>query len=171
MKSDLAKLASYSVRLFEKFYELYENDEQRERFHVGLGSFVDKRLSPASSENDAFRENPCLTDPVFRGKVRLSTVCVKHEVLKCEPNYVFRNNLPLANRGAKQFRDELLHIQNAFSSNVDFNEAGLDALVQAVVCQDQVNWRRDAATRKMIVYVSDAGFHAQGDGKLSNLYR
>ena len=158
MKSDLKKLTNYSRQLFEKFYKLYKTEDQRtDLFHVGLGSFVDKRVSPASAETDAFRKNPCLTDASYRDQ--------------CEPNYVFRNNLPLEHRDADSFVDELTAIQDKFSSNTDFNEAGLDALIQATVCQDQVNWRRDKATRKMIVYMSDAGFHAQGDARVSNLYQ
>jgi len=42
----------------------------------------------------------------------------------------------------------------------------LDALIQTAVC-NEIGWRENA--RKMIVYVSDAGFHAQGDGILSGL--
>lgn len=163
MKSDLEKLTNYSKQLFDKFYKLYENEDQRNLFHVGLGSFVDKRVAPASSENDAFRENPCLTDASYRDQ--------------CEPNYVFRNNLPLKHRNSESFVQELTNIQKKFSSNADFNEAGLDALIQAAICHDEVNWRctqSDACkqpTRKMIVYMSDAGFHVQGDGRVSSLFR
>ena len=39
------------------------------QFNVGLGTFVDKRLMPAASENDAFQENPCLTDAELKQSV------------------------------------------------------------------------------------------------------
>ena len=55
---------------------------------------------------------------------------------------------------------EALTLISLFSSNIDFNEAGLDALIQTAVC-DQINWRPNS--RKMIVLVSDAGFHVQGN--------
>ena len=51
--------------------------------------------------------------------------------------------------------------KDGFSSNIDVNEAGLDALIQSAVCED-IGWRE--GTRKMIVYASDAGFHSQGNG-------
>jgi hypothetical protein len=35
---------------------------KKDYFHAGFGSFVDKRLMPASSENDVLLDNPCALD-------------------------------------------------------------------------------------------------------------
>ena len=121
------------------------------------------------SENDALQHNPCLTE---------------EGIGKCKPNYVFKNNVQLTS-DTDEFKKELEKIVKAdfqnhrhfceifvellienqskdgFSSNIDVNEAGLDALIQSAVCED-IGWRE--GTRKMIVYASDAGFHSQGTG-------
>ena len=71
MRDDLNKLSRYCGLLFEKFAALYPTPEDQKLFHVGLGTFIDKRLLPAAAEwgNDALRDNPCLTDEQFKGKV------------------------------------------------------------------------------------------------------
>ena len=51
MEPDVKNLIAYSEKLFEKFENIYP-EGKRDYFHVGFGSFVDKRLMPASSEND-----------------------------------------------------------------------------------------------------------------------
>ena len=61
-------------------------------FHVGFGSFIDKLRMPASSENDAMLGNPCLLDK----KDGLSKQ-------KCQPNFLFQNNLNLSERSSEEF--------------------------------------------------------------------
>jgi hypothetical protein len=51
------------------------------------------------------------------------------------------------------------------SGNVDEPEGGLDALMQSVVCSEEIGWRRN--TRKLLVFSTDSGFHMAGDGKVS----
>lgn len=41
---------------------------------------------------------------------------------------------------------------------------GFDAIMQAVVCRDQIGWRDQA--RRLLVFSTDAGFHYAGDGKV-----
>lgn len=54
------------------------------------------------------------------------------------------------------------------STNTDIPEGGFDALMQAIVCKDQIGWR-DSATH-LIVFSTDATYHFAGDGKLGGLY-
>ena len=120
MKPDLEKLQQYSSVLFEKFWCLFP-DEEKESFHVGIGTFIDKegfqknasfwlvdgietfiwnhskRLSPAMSENDALQHNPCLTE---------------EGIGKCKPNYVFKNNVQLTS-DTDEFKKELEKIVKA----------------------------------------------------------
>lgn len=51
------------------------------------------------------------------------------------------------------------------SGNLDAPEGGFDAIMQAVVCRDQIGWRDQA--RRLLVFSTDAGFHYAGDGKVS----
>lgn len=44
---------------------------------------------------------------------------------------------------------------------------GFDAIMQAIVCKDQIGWRDQA--RRLLVFSTDAGFHYAGDGKVCSL--
>ena len=50
-------------------------------------------------------------------------------------------------------------------ANHDVPEAMLEALLQAVVCRDTIGWRNES--RKLILVVTDQGFHTAGDGIVS----
>lgn len=52
----------------------------------------------------------------------------------------------------------------AVSGNLDAPEGGFDAIMQAVVCNEQIGWRAQA--RRLLVFSTDAGFHYAGDGKV-----
>lgn len=58
-------------------------------------------------------------------------------------------------------------IKKAHSNSVGNNEdpeAGLDALLQAMLCKDTIGWRSSA--RKIIVLCTDAVYHSAGDAKM-----
>jgi integrin beta 1 len=55
----------------------------------------------------------------------------------------------------------------AVSGNLDAPEGGFDAIMQAVVCKQQIDWRNHA--RRLLVFSTDAGFHYAGDGKLGGV--
>lgn len=57
--------------------------------------------------------------------------------------------------------------QAAVSGNLDAPEGGFDAIMQAVVCRDQIGWRQKA--RRLLLFSTDAGFHYAGDGKLGGV--
>lgn len=50
------------------------------------------------------------------------------------------------------------------SGNIDSPEGGFDAIMQAVVCQNKIGWRKQA--RRLVLFTTDAGFHHAGDGKV-----
>jgi len=54
------------------------------------------------------------------------------------------------------------------SGNLDAPEGGFDAIMQAIVCTNEIGWRRDS--RKLVVFSTDSGFHYAGDGKVSFYY-
>lgn len=55
--------------------------------------------------------------------------------------------------------------KSAISGNIDGPEGGLDAIMQSIVCDHLIGWRRDA--RHLLIYTSDASFHFAGDGRVS----
>ncbi|KAI8427544.1 hypothetical protein MSG28_002059 [Choristoneura fumiferana] len=75
--------------------------------------------------------------------------------------YAFQNHLALTNDMAK-FSSVIL--DNESGSNLDDPEAGLDALMQAMVCKERLAWRDGA--RKIIVLCTDSTYHSAGDGKI-----
>lgn len=46
------------------------------------------------------------------------------------------------------------------SGNLDAPEGGFDAIMQAIVCKEEIGWRKDA--RHLIVLSTDADFHIAG---------
>ena len=50
------------------------------------------------------------------------------------------------------------------SGNLDAPEGGFDAIMQAIACRDEIGWRN--ASRRLLVFSTDAGFHYAGDGKV-----
>ena len=83
------------------------------------------------------------------------------------------------------------------SGNLDAPEGGFDAIMQAIVCKDEIGWRDKVRqkrsfvlcsrnlqgnpilrrliwqlkARKLLVFSTDAGFHYAGDGKLGGIVK
>lgn len=55
--------------------------------------------------------------------------------------------------------------ESNMSGNLDSPEGGFDAIVQAIVCGEEIGWRDEA--RRLLLFTTDAGFHYAGDGKVS----
>jgi len=112
---------------------------------IGFGTFVDKTTAPYIYTTEAKRKNPC-------GQ--------RNSVAKCPPAYNFNNTVSLDE--FEQF-SELIKVSEV-SASVDLPEAGMDALMQVAACKGPIGWREHS--RKVIVYLTDTGFHFAGDGKL-----
>lgn len=54
--------------------------------------------------------------------------------------------------------------RNLKSSGFDHPEGGFDALLQAMVCREQIGWRE--RSRRLIVFATDAFSHLAGNGKV-----
>ena len=52
---------------------------------------------------------------------------------------------------------------------MDAPEGGFDAIMQAIVCKNEIGWRDKA--RRLLVFSTDAGFHYAGDGKLGGIVK
>jgi len=50
------------------------------------------------------------------------------------------------------------------SGNIDYPEGGFDALMQVMVCENEIGWRNDSL--HMIIFSTDAESHYAGDGKV-----
>ncbi|XP_065897542.1 integrin beta-1-like [Dysidea avara] len=141
MNDDLENLRNLAEQLASTISAITTN------FRLGFGSFVDKPRVPYISVERTRLENPC-QDPNVR----------------CEPTYSARHTFTLSNDAAEfvnEIQDEII------SGNLDSPEGGFDALLQTIVCQDIIGWRDNA--RHILVYLTDAGFHFAGDGKLGGV--
>ncbi|XP_076824763.1 integrin beta-3-like [Clavelina lepadiformis] len=140
MEDDLEKLRKLGQQLGQKMQEITRD------FRLGFGSFIDKTVSPYISTVPARLRNPC------------------DDLSPCQPTYSFHNDLPLTPK-IESFVTSVNNVTH--SSNLDNPEGGLDAMMQAIVCQQSIKWRKDAT--HLLVYSTDASFHYAGDGKLGGI--
>nr|CAB3257355.1 integrin beta-1 [Phallusia mammillata] len=140
MENDLESLRALGQTLGESMQNITRD------FRLGFGSFIDKTVMPFISTVPSKIDNPC------------------SEAAPCVKTYSFHNDLPLTPE-IEAFVNKVKDVTH--SSNLDNPEGGLDAMMQAIVCQDQINWRKDAT--HLLVYSTDAGFHYAGDGKLGGI--
>lgn len=114
-------------------------------YRLGFGSFADKPEMPMIMPE--LRENPCAAE---------------HDI--CEPTYGYRHHLPLT-------EDIQAFVRSVEASkvtgNLDNLEGGLDALMQVLVCSQEIGWKDQA--RKVIILVTDGFMHFAGDGILAGI--
>ncbi|XP_065128705.1 integrin beta-7 [Paramisgurnus dabryanus] len=142
MKDDLAQIKTLGQKILGKLKEITGT------VRIGFGSFVDKEMLPYVSMVKSKRANPCPN--------RIDT---------CQPAFSFQNVLPLTSND-KDFTKEVSK-QN-ISGNLDSPEAGLDAIMQAAVCEDKIKWGN---VTRILVYTSDDTFHMAGDGRLAGVFQ
>ncbi|XP_065835131.1 integrin beta-2-like [Oscarella lobularis] len=144
MADDLERLKKLAEQLNETVSKLTKN------YRLGFGTFVDKPILPFTDTSAEKIGNPCFG----RGGSG-----------SCPPAYSFRNTLPLSANPDDFVND----IQNETTSgNLDIPEGMLDALMQVVVCDEVIKWRKDAL--HMVVIATDEQFHIAGDGKFAGIY-
>ncbi|KAK8383550.1 hypothetical protein O3P69_015779 [Scylla paramamosain] len=136
-------MSSSKAELANVTYELVENLEKlSNNMQLGFGMFVDKPILPYT---DMF-------------------VWSQDNCKGCVESFSFKNILPMTDEREK-FEDKVKNTGS--STNVDRPEGMLDALMQVVSCENEVEWRTEAL--KVVVVFTDAGFHVAGDGKLAGI--
>ncbi|XP_014241511.1 integrin beta-PS isoform X2 [Cimex lectularius] len=139
MEDDKEKLSALGNILAESMKNITSN------FRLGFGSFVDKVVMPYVSIVPKNLKEPCPG---------------------CEAPYGYQNIMSLS-MDTEEFAGQ---VQSAsVSGNLDAPEGGFDAIMQAVVCREQIGWREKA--RRLLVFSTDAGFHYAGDGKLGGIVK
>ncbi|TTO63383.1 Integrin beta-7 [Bagarius yarrelli] len=141
MKDDLDKIKNLGQDILDNLKKVTNT------VRIGFGSFVDKEKLPYVSQVQSRRLNPCPT--------RTDT---------CQPAFTFHNVLPLTSE-AREFKKEVS--KQKISGNLDSPEAGLDAIMQAAVCQEKIGWKD---VTRILVYTSDDTFHMAGDGRLAGIF-
>lgn len=142
MKSRIQDLADLTANLIQQLQQKFTKN-----IHIGFGSFLDKPIQPFHITTPEHLANPC----VLQGTV-------------CEPSYGYIHRSRL-NNDINKFINTIRKAQT--SANFDPMEGGLDAVMQASVCPEIIGWRNK--TRRVMVYISDSGFHFAGDAKLAGI--
>ncbi|XP_028163608.1 integrin beta pat-3-like [Ostrinia furnacalis] len=98
-------------------------------------------------------------------KFGLGTFIEKPALPFVEPNlhyaYSYRHHLNFTSN-MTEFVEAMKEIKTG--GNFDDQEAGLDALMQVMACDDELEWRSDA--KRIIILCTDAAYHSAGDGKM-----
>ncbi|KAL1492096.1 hypothetical protein ABEB36_012588 [Hypothenemus hampei] len=139
MLDDKEKLSSLGDQLTYTMQQVTSN------FTLGFGSFVDKVVMPYVSTLPENLAHPCEQCAAPYGYKHMMTLS---------------QNTPQFSRMVKQAN---------VSGNLDAPEGGFDAIMQAVVCRNQIGWREKA--RRLLVFSTDASFHYAGDGKLGGIVK
>jgi len=137
MEDDKEKLSALGDLLASTMKNITSN------FRLGFGSFVDKVVMPYVSTVPRKLEEPCDG---------------------CAAPYGYKHHMQLST-DTTTFAGEVKRAQ--VSGNLDAPEGGFDAIMQAIVCPEQIGWRDKA--RRLLVFSTDAGFHYAGDGKLGGI--
>ncbi|ALC40339.1 betaInt-nu [Drosophila busckii] len=139
MRDDKDTLEQLGEQLTKTLRNLTNN------YRLGFGSFADKPAMPMIMPQ--LRDNPCAA-----------------ERESCEPTYGYRHQLQLT-EDIKAFTNAVRN--SKITGNLDNLEGGLDALMQVMVCPQQIGWKQQA--RKVVILVTDGFMHFAGDGRLAGI--
>ncbi|XP_035508431.1 integrin beta-1-B-like [Morone saxatilis] len=141
MEDDLSNVKKLGADLMEEMRNTTSD------FRMGFGAFVDKTVMPYISTAKDMLKNPCK----------------RTEPWPCAPPFTYHHVLSLTANGSL-FTEQVG--RQRISGNLDSPEGGLDALMQAAMCEEQIGWRN---VTRLLVFSTDAGFHFAGDGKLGGI--
>ncbi|KAF7661727.1 hypothetical protein LDENG_00253130 [Lucifuga dentata] len=114
---------------------------------LGFGSFVDKPVSPYISVHPSKISNPCIDYDI-----------------RCRPAHGFHHVLSMTGNMTEFTR---IIKRQRISGNMDTPEGGLDAMLQAAVCQREVGWRPEA--KRLLLLMTDQPSHLALDSRLAGI--
>uniref|UniRef100_A0AAZ3NQ25 Integrin beta n=1 Tax=Oncorhynchus tshawytscha TaxID=74940 RepID=A0AAZ3NQ25_ONCTS len=141
MQDNLDQLKKVGVALSTRMRE-HSSD-----LRLGFGSFVDKNVSPYINVHPSKINNPCSD----------------YEV-KCLPAHGFHHVLSMTSNMSEFTR---IIKRQRISGNMDTPEGGLDAMLQATVCQVGVGWRGEA--KRLLLLMTDQPSHLALDSRLAGI--
>ncbi|RVE66964.1 hypothetical protein OJAV_G00112610 [Oryzias javanicus] len=114
---------------------------------LGFGSFVDKPVSPYINVHPSKINNPC-----------------SDYEIRCRPAHGFHHVLSMTGNMSEFTRTIK---RQRISGNMDTPEGGLDAMLQAAVCQDAIGWRSEA--KRLLLLMTDQPSHLALDSRLAGI--
>ncbi|XP_044249425.2 integrin beta-nu [Drosophila takahashii] len=139
MRDDKETLEELGAQLSQTLKNLTAN------YRLGFGSFADKPIFPMILPQH--KENPCAAERSI-----------------CEPTYGYRHQLSLTDV-IPNFTSAVKN--SKITGNLDNLEGGLDALMQVIVCTNEIGWKQQA--RKVVILVTDGFMHLAGEGLLAGI--
>lgn len=145
---DISNSMSIHKHNLQKSIEQIQEEISRltSRAMFGFGSFSDKSLPPFSSELPFYE--------------RMIQAGQRHQ----PPPYSFHHQMPLTD-DIENFIRSVSETEQA--GNVDSPEAGMDALMQVITCNEEIGWRD--SVQKVIILITDEDTHFAYDGRLAGL--
>jgi hypothetical protein len=144
MSDDLKSLKSLATDLASLMENLTSD------YQLGFGKFIDKVTWPYVDTYGPRVENPC---------------GAKSKSKTCPRAYSFNNSQRLT-KDPIEFQKAIQEEETSY--NEDSPEGQLDALLQVIVCTEEIGWRKNAW--HLVVVASDQQFHIAGDGRLAGIY-
>ncbi|XP_034016876.1 integrin beta-8 [Thalassophryne amazonica] len=141
MQENLDHLKTVGVALSLRMTEHTSN------LWLGFGSFVDKPVSPYINVHPSKISNPCSDYDIH-----------------CRPAHGFHHVLSMTGN-LTEFTRVMKH--QRISGNMDTPEGGLDAMLQAAVCQREVGWRPEA--KRLLLLMTDQTSHLALDSRLAGI--
>ncbi|XP_077446305.1 integrin beta-8 [Stigmatopora argus] len=141
MQENLDHLKTMGVALSLRMAE-YASD-----LWLGFGSFVDKPVSPYINVHPTKINNPC-----------------SDYEIRCRPAHGFHHVLSMTGNMSEFTR---VIKRQRISGNMDTPEGGLDAMLQATVCQGAVGWRPEA--KRLLLLMTDQPSHLALDSRLAGI--
>ncbi|XP_056153953.1 LOW QUALITY PROTEIN: integrin beta-8 [Lampris incognitus] len=141
MQENLDQLNTVGVALSHRMKE-HSSDLQ-----LGFGSFVDKPVSPYINVHPSKISNPC-----------------SDYEIRCRPAHGFHHVLSMTSNITEFTR---VVKRQRISGNMDTPEGGLDAMLQAAVCQREVGWRPEA--KRLLLLMTDQPSHLALDSRLAGI--
>ncbi|XP_039281783.1 integrin beta-PS isoform X2 [Nilaparvata lugens] len=155
MKTTIDKVAKEGEKISKRMGQITKN------FRLGCGIYIDKPVRPFHYyyEGCEQQEGVCTT--------------LKKDEKTGHAEFVdileFQNLMSLR-ANSSQFRDIMTDVgRTKLAGNQDDPESGLTALMQVMMCKENIGWRDNS--NRLIIYSSDSEYHQAGDGKLGGIVR
>lgn len=142
MAFDLDTLINVAEEMAQNMRKVTNN------FRLALGIYTDKADVPFAYTTQYEINERCQS---------------KDNSISCSPSFDFKHKMNFTSN-ITEFIEQVKLLKNQTTINIDEPEGGLDALMQTILCQEEMGWNGDS--RKVVLIATDAGLHLAGEGKL-----
>lgn len=147
MAFDLDTIIGVAEEMARNMQKLTEN------FRLALGVYTDKTAVPFAYTTEREINEHCQS---------------RDNSITCSPSFDFKHKMNFTGN-ISEFIEQVKLVKNQTTINIDEPEGGLDALMQTILCQDEMGWNVDS--RKVVLVATDATLHLAGEGKLIGAVR